>query len=48
MAVEVPNTNANAGRQVYQVDKIVTSSTVQPEEIIYSITGAGVPAGAQL
>jgi len=48
LAVEVPNADTTAIRQVYQVDKIITDSTVQPEEIIYSLTGSNVPASSKL
>jgi len=40
--VEVPNTDNTSSFQVYQVDNITTSSTVQEEIKNFSMTGAGV------
>ena len=48
LAVEIPNSDPQALRQVYQVDRIITNATVQPEEVMYSMIGSEVPAGSKL
>ena len=39
MEVDVPNTNTKLPFQAYEVDKIVLSSTIQPEVVNYTLTG---------
>ena len=40
ISVEIPNTDADALYQTYQIDRISTNTTVQPEVITFSMVGA--------
>ena len=48
LAVEVPNTDATATHQVYQVDNVTLSAPLQPEVKNFSMTGASQSGTIQL
>ena len=48
LAVEMPNTNNNASFFAYQVDNVTTSSTIQPEVMLYSMNGASQSGDIEL